>query len=517
MAYSYLRYRLAGAERVIIFGAGTHTQQLLALDSDGFLRGRIEAIIDNGAQMRATEVAGYSVFPLSEIHRWPTLSVVLSHAEFESGMRRDLLTLGISNQRLVPIYSDDGYAVRLEMNGYNQIPVGKWRFDDRPRILRVNVRPTAIVDSEAWSLLENQFDVIHATLCRGGMLQYKGSILDCRQSLRLWLELVETLRPDIVYVHDQFTTCNIVASLTKLIFPECTVVVEFYDWLRLYLAEPNLMCTDWYWSESELAMAIAAESECLPWYDGVVSKEEPTAVSCVAPNTYCFLPYVAKSMMRRGRDHWDKGKPRLVWAGSIISSFTSPVLFGDNRLLQIFERLAAQEFPIQIITGHNSVAAFSEALPEYASLVDLHHGIKFVEGMKRVDSIDWMSQHSDIGLLLAGDASEARRIGMATTFASKLMTYLAAGLPVIVSAEFEYCAELVREWGVGFVISRSEIDCLDSVLLSVPYEFLKFNIYTWQQRNSLDQHVEGFASYLIDCSQSADGVPLSRAARFSAM
>lgn len=503
-AYAYLRGRLEDVDRVIWYGAGTHTSQLLALDHDGFLRSRIEVVIDKGAQTQAMEVAEYSVFPISEIHCRSALPIVLSHAEFESGMQRDLLSLGIPISRLVPIYSGDGYAESLELNEHDRFPEGKWQFDDRLRILRVNVRPTAIVNSDAWSLLGSRFDVLDAALCRGGTLPFKRGTLDCRQSLQMWLALVNSLQPDVIYVHDQFTTCNIVATVTKLLFPQCVVIFEPYDWLRLFFADPKLMCSEWYWSKDEFSVAMAAESECLAWYDGIVSKEEPNAVSRIAPHAISFLPYIAYKSMRHSKRRFNGGKPSLVWAGSIISSQASSVLFGDNKILPIFKRISNQEYSIQIITGHDDMEAFAKALPEYALYVESNPTARFIPGMGRTDLIDWLSQHGDYGLLLAGDASEARQYGMATTFASKLITYLAAGLPVIVSNEFEYCAALVRKWGVGIVVSQSEIDNLHSVIAHVRYEVLKFNIRIWQQQESLDRHIENLACYINECVRLAD-------------
>ena len=52
------------------------------------------------------------------------------------------------------------------------------------------------------------------------------------------------------------------------------------------------------------------------------------------------------------------------------------------------------------------------------------------------------------------------------TMASKLFTYIASGIPVIISKELEYMSRFVVENGIGIVLSQDEMSALSTVLMA---------------------------------------------------
>jgi hypothetical protein len=84
--------------------------------------------------------------------------------------------------------------------------------------------------------------------------------------------------------------------------------------------------------------------------------------------------------------------------------------------------------------------------------------------------------------------------------ASKLFVYWAAGLPVLVSAELEYMAALVRETGAGMVVERGEIATLGERLASVDYAALQARVVIAQHRYHIEKFLPAVTALLSSSS-----------------
>ena len=112
--------------------------------------------------------------------------------------------------------------------------------------------------------------------------------------------------------------------------------------------------------------------------------------------------------------------------------------------------------------------------------------------------VDALHGHFDYGILLYpfDDDLVVGRRHLQTALASKLFAYVAAGLPVLVSPELGYMAELVREHGIGLVIPRDEIATLADRLAAVDHAALCAAVARAQPEFCIERHLQGVLSLI---------------------
>ena len=471
-----------------IYGAGSHTRSLW--NHPRFPRGRFRGLID----LRATvlsEKGGWDlpVLGLEALGGSERLPVLLSHGEFEHNMRRLLLREGVEPERIFSIYDQDEYGRLADMP---RATLPQWSGRGL-NIAVVSVLPTTIVAAGYWGGCRDRHAVVHFDCTRDGCRLHPALFrVDCRQSLQHLLQGLEDYRPQVIYVYDQFNTGNFVALLLKAVFPQVRVIGECYDVLRLFFGDPAIMTRQWYWDDTDLEVALTAEKEGFELLDGVVFKEDPKAMAGVLPKRARALhawPYVMRDELAFAPCVTPAEPARLVWAGSIIPSSLSPQLFRDGQILPVLEALAQQGLHLTLIPGCADESRFEALYPDYVRFLKAQQRVSFYPGFPRPELIRFLAGHFDFGLLLnwIPDPGAARK-GLQSTLASKLLTYIAAGLPVIVSQEFGYMARIVAEYGVGIRIPAADVGNVAMRIRDCDYATLKARVRAMQSMIVTEKH-----------------------------
>lgn len=486
-----------------IYGGGSHTRDLFNQPSLlSFVNKCLGCLDLRAAKMMAHNTSPWPMYHPDETGNLPTLPIVLSHHEYECSLEDALRSRGVADDRIISLYSDPAYGARVEPFGYAlllKLPI----HDVKKRVAIVTVRPTTIVPVCMWEWYSHEASIVQFDMTRtGARLSQKLDYLDCRQSLSWLLGLLEQFDPDVIYVYDQFTTGNTVGLILKSVFSRSKIILEAYDLLRLFFDNPELMKQEWYWSEHDFALARYADPGGGACYDGVVTKEAPDAaarlVATSATHHLHFMPYVEQGVMRLEHRVRPVDVPRLVWAGSLVPTQESAALFRDGQVLSVFRSIAHQGLNLAIITG-DTEANFRATFPDYWEFVSECSGVSFLERMPRPELIHHLSLSYDYGLLLNRiDLDTPPRRGLKTTFASKYLTYVAAGLPIIVSREMDYMAKLVETWGIGLVVSARELGDVAELLQAAPYESFKHNLAIAQTSFSAENHFERFRAFLAE-------------------
>ena len=100
-------------------------------------------------------------------------------------------------------------------------------------------------------------------------------------------------------------------------------------------------------------------------------------------------------------------------------------------------------------------------LKEFVKINKLEEKVKFLEPVSPLDVISATYTDGDIGLTIMGGETS---IGLRNTITNKLIEYLTAGLPVIVSAGMFDQAGIVKKYDAGFVIGAGIGDELPGIL-----------------------------------------------------
>ena len=81
------------------------------------------------------------------------------------------------------------------------------------------------------------------------------------------------------------------------------------------------------------------------------------------------------------------------------------------------------------------------------------------------------------------------------TFTSRIMAYLAAGLPMICSEENTYQAEILRQYGAGIIIGRSDVPKLGKLLAAVDYGALQQNVVRMRSEWNIHQKIDSLLDF----------------------
>ncbi|MBI5077310.1 class I SAM-dependent methyltransferase [Candidatus Falkowbacteria bacterium] len=93
-------------KKLIIFGAGCHTQELLCqIDFENVICG----LIDKNSYYHGKKRMGYLVYSPAQISSLEFGKILLSSQSFENDMRKTLINLGVAQDRIISIYENVGY------------------------------------------------------------------------------------------------------------------------------------------------------------------------------------------------------------------------------------------------------------------------------------------------------------------------------------------------------------------------------------------------------------------------
>lgn len=108
-----------------------------------------------------------------------------------------------------------------------------------------------------------------------------------------------------------------------------------------------------------------------------------------------------------------------------------------------------------------------------------------------------MSKYSFGSLLDFWDETEFKKnpAMVNTDMGSKMINYIEAGLPMIVSDQMEYIAEIVNKHGLGFVINAKDLKNLREIIEKQDYPQLKRNIKKFQEEFKMSKAIKEIENF----------------------
>ncbi|MBX7082683.1 MAG: hypothetical protein K1X88_25985 [Nannocystaceae bacterium] len=292
----------------------------------------------------------------------------------------------------------------------------------------------------------------------------------CGGSLSRFAALVDALPPDTPIYLQAHARWIWLGPLVAALRPGAPLVQEVWDWMSAFVdpSQSDAFVADGVFTAAELATMRRVE----PWVrtatSGFVHKHGGPALDAVVADATVpqlrFVPALPRAWAHApgGRE---VGPWRLVHVGQIKSAAASPRAFGDLVLAPLFHDLTRQGM---YVTAHPGVtgAGAHDPLADYTALARRDHAFTLHAHLPLRRLVDALAGQHDFGLLLYRFPATLAvgRTHLRIALASKLFTYLAAGLPVLVSPELETMATLVREHGVGLVIEPEALPRLRSTL-----------------------------------------------------
>jgi len=318
----------------------------------------------------------------------------------------------------------------------------------------------------------------------------------CEGSLGRLLYVLGGLDCDLIYMQPHADQ-SFLAVLAKAIRRDVPLVVEVYDWMLFFLEDEELAVRDKVFDRDRIDVMKFSERFIIENAEGLVHKDEGPPLDELLASARAqplrFLPYRSRRLMCF--EEKDDGR-NLVLAGTVEVESKS-ALFDDVRYLPVFRELTHQGFPVTSYTRRVGGVIEDSELREYQEESARNPLYAFRSYLPPQKLIPEIAAEQHFGLVLV--TSEETRAGsrhLQVSMSSKLLLYLSAGIPVLVSDRLESMARFVRAHGVGIVVSRSDLGHLADILDSYSYRSLCDAVKKAQAALSLEAHIQDMSSYL---------------------
>jgi hypothetical protein len=300
--------------------------------------------------------------------------------------------------------------------------------------------------------------------------------VSCDGSLARLAAYVEAVPGRTIYVQAH-ARWSWLGQLVAAVRPDVRVIQEVWDWMDAFV-EPRheaAVVQDGLFTAAELATMRISEAWIRTQSGGFVHKHGGAALDTVVADARVpevrILPCPPRAWMRAPDpppSPW-----RLVHAGQIKPSTSSRRMFGDLHVRPLFASLCEQGLEVTAYTAAMA-GSLDAVLGEYTELAREQPRFHIEPRLPIASLVAAMHGRHHFGILLYpfDDDLVVGKRHLQTALASKLFAYVAAGLPILVSPELEFMAELVRSHGIGLVVPRRDLAALAHRLEDIDYPAL---------------------------------------------
>jgi hypothetical protein len=246
------------------------------------------------------------------------------------------------------------------------------------------------------------------------------------------------------------------------------------------------------------------EKYCFEHADGICHKGPPLEIEYYRQHGYkincpeiqwlggCDEELFADSNAKKVSDR--DGKTRLVYAGSI----SPDPKYEYKYFIPLAKEIAKQKVHLHIYPSNPSEYKHSEylELSQKEQYFHFHKHVPYNELSREISKYDW-------GILIEKNIRSERyieekpKVGMAT----KLFSYMEAGLPIIVGDHLLPIKEFVETNKIGFSVKDDEINKISELIKGYDYTEMKRNVLRsreiWSLRNQA-RYLEEFYQKVIE-------------------
>lgn len=299
----------------------------------------------------------------------------------------------------------------------------------------------------------------------------------------LWPMALLLARPDILHL-------NVGAGTQGLIFalfvPEPRqTVIDFYD-VCTFIPDDVLEQGHY----ATLASTRSADRYLFERFDYFIHKCSAW-VSTELQQKFCrqhvvqVIEFAEEPMYSRVEDH-PADHVRLVYGGLMLNDDREPE---DSSLKRFFlemikyycqPNLTLYLYPSPYLYGYQKNLAIDAMIAR--------HSVKHIHNCRPMDEEAFFMEAScyDFGVMLPIPPG-MRPIGTGYIFPAKFLTYLRAGLPILVPDDLTCVAELVEQHKIGVVYHYEDCDALPALLMQQDIKQLKENVCAFRQQLTLDK------------------------------
>lgn len=474
--------------RVLLYGAGTLTRALLRrLPADVQVSGIVDRMADGGASF-----LGYPLISPSEAAGMSFDHILVAHNAYEMEMRRGLLEVGIPEDRIITLHTDEYYGSLAEPL------IGKLveRACRRPvDAVVISCGGIPIVDNERLAEILPADRTVCFFMGRGnGEIERDGAyeVFDFQESLEALRRALLMMKPKVVYVRTILYK-NYIGVMVKDWLPSAKVVHEFYDF--------GIM-----WPDDDLVSLFGLNATSIGWLrraeriagqglDMVISKRGGREWGDVwrdCRTTYRMI-FPQVTLPEGGEEEASGEVGDLVYAGFLPApSFLRTFSIGYN-FLPLLEAVCRDGGMTADIfnsshTGDQGDEIFVDYLKRYSGRpITYHPRMPYAALISRMRGyrFGWLCNDQTT---FHGD----RRVGICNRWTG----YISAGLPVLLDESWGFMGDLVREYGAGIILHRLDAETVIEAVREADHQSLR--VGTARLRSKLSAENEGALRDLSD-------------------
>lgn len=192
----------------------------------------------------------------------------------------------------------------------------------------------------------------------------------------------------------------------------------------------------------------------------------------------------------------------LLFIGGIPPDHKPDQVFRDAKIHDIVDDLLQGPFLLTIFNNpqlSRNKKNIKVQYPHFTELSEYNKKFEFRNGFPPWRLKDY-SREFHYGLMLYSfDEIVISKNHYQTIVPTKLFTYIELGIPVIVIDEMTAVSEIVRENGIGVIISRNEVKNLYKILTDIESKYNTFidNINIYRQKYNMDKMIDRVLVNLI--------------------
>lgn len=275
--------------------------------------------------------------------------------------------------------------------------------------------------------------------------------------------------PDSVYLRvSPHTQSEYLVATIRAILRDTRLIVEFYDTSMQFSPEALLRL---HGNRSEnVGMALKGCEVAVTEADALVVKMGGDAFEewkrVIKTPVISFFPSLSSTPCR---DTKVPGASRhVVYAGTIVGANSEAVSVGrapNAYLDRIVESSSCKLTVINAAHGAHAGIDHSEVRNRYERP---HRHSFYLPRTSRSDLIAAFMSKYDVGICCGHNDPHQIGDAVRSRLPNRMMTYIEAGLPVVIEDAFQYAAKFIKDYDAGAVIPTGEFNALPNIIMTLP-------------------------------------------------
>lgn len=447
-----------------IYACSSHTRSIIdILENKDSVR-LLGCVDRNAAKIR--EFLGHPVVTPQECLETEFDYVLVGHAQNEAAFVDDLLDIGFDKRKIVCLYGDKIY---WETAVHEYVERGIRRFPGPYRNVIVTDHAVVADDVDLLNVFRKEDTIVIYYGIPGKYDSKEFDLFDVNRSIDLMKNILSVYKPNNIYLRTFFDE-NFIANTLRTEFPDAVLVHEMFD---MSIVFPDVVLNTWNkWSSEKIALLRLAEWNSFRTSDFIVSKRGGRCwerISSISGNkTATVFSRIVEPDQEPDNTISPTQPIRIVYAGYLPPN--PKHVGGYYDLYPCFETLTVGGDIVVDIhnAGHREADDDIYGVylnRQYEGRINYHKSSKYHDLLIKLQNYHygWLyNERSDVYIYDA-----------AVTIPGRVTGYISANLPVIIDDEFEFMADLIRDFNAGIIVPGGRSDLIPSLLKSADYAALR--------------------------------------------